>query len=79
MTEIIARRQFAPLYMYLDIGFLVVFLLLLLWKKKYMTLLVGLVMGGVYMLVDYGIFHLLLHSRPSRRDTACSGCCCGCP
>ena len=63
MTEIIARRQFAPLYMYLDIGFLVVFLLLLLWKKKYMTLLVGLVMGGVYMLVDYGIFHLLLHSR----------------
>lgn len=32
-------------------------------KKKYMTVLVGLVMGVVYMLVDYGIFHLVCHSR----------------
>lgn len=63
MTEIIARRQFAPLYIWLDIIFLAVFLFLLLRKKKYMTVLVGLVMGIVYMLVDYGIFHLLLHSR----------------
>lgn len=63
MTEIIARRQFAPLYIWLDITFLIVFLFLLLRKKKYMTVLVGLVMGIVYMFVDYGIFHLLLHSR----------------
>lgn len=63
MTDIIARRQFAPLYIWLDLGFLAVFLLLLLCKKKYMTVLVGLVMGVVYMLVDYGIFHLLLHTR----------------
>lgn len=63
MTEIIARRQFAPLYIYLDIAFLLLFLALLLWRKRYMTVLVGLVMGIVYMLVDYGIFHLLLHSR----------------
>ena len=63
MTEIIARRQFAPLYIWLDTAFLIVFALILLWKKKYMTVLVGLVMGVVYMLVDYGIFHLLLHTR----------------
>lgn len=63
MEEIIARRQFAPLYIWLDIAFLVVFLVLLLIKKKYMTVLVGLLMGVVYMLVDYGIFHLLCHSR----------------
>lgn len=63
MTEIIARRQFAPLYIWLDIAFLCVFLALLLWKRKYMTVLVGLVMGLVYMLVDYGIFHLVCHSR----------------
>ena len=63
MTEIIARRQFAPLYIWLDTAFLIVFALMLLWKKKYMTVLVGLVMGVVYMLVDYGIFHLLLHTR----------------
>ena len=63
MQEIIASRQFAPLYIWLDIAFLCVFLALLLWKKKHMTVLVGLVMGLVYMLVDYGIFHLLCHSR----------------
>lgn len=63
MTEIIARRQFAPLYIWLDIAFLAVYLLLLLKKKKYMTVLVGLLMGIVYMLVDYGIFHLICHSR----------------
>ena len=63
MTEIIARRQFTSLYIWLDIAFLVVFLILLLWQKKYMTVMVGCIMGIVYMLVDYGIFHLLLHSR----------------
>ena len=41
MTDIIARRQFAPLYIWLDIAFLCVFLALLLMKKKYMTVLVG--------------------------------------
>lgn len=63
MTEIIARRQFAPLYIWLDIGFLIVFFALLLWKKKYMTVCVGLFFGLVYMAVDYGIFHLLLRTR----------------
>lgn len=63
MTDIIARRQFQPLYIWLDIAFLIVFLTLLLWQKKYMTVVVGLVMGAVYFLVDYGIFHLLLHTR----------------
>ena len=63
MAEIIARRQFAPLYIWLDIAFLLVFMVLLLWKKKYMTVLVGFIMGIVYMLVDYGIFHLLLNTR----------------
>ena len=63
MAEIIARRQFSPLYIWFDIAFLIVFLCLLIWKKKYMTVLVGLVMGIVYMLVDYGIFHLVCHSR----------------
>ena len=63
MAELIARRQFSPLYIWLDIAFLVAYLGFLLWKKKYMTVLVGLVMGAVYLLVDYGIFHLVCHSR----------------
>ena len=62
MTEPIARRQFAPLYIWLDTAFLILFLVLLR-KKKYMTVAVGLVMGLVYLAVDYGIFHLICHSR----------------
>lgn len=63
MGEIIVRRQFQPLYIGLDIIFLMVFAFLLYKKKKYMTLAVGFVMGIVYMLVDYGIFNLLLGTR----------------
>lgn len=63
MTEIIARREFSPLYIVLDTVFLLVFLGLLLWKKKYLTIVVGLLAGVLYMIVDYGIFHLVCHSR----------------
>lgn len=63
MTEIIARRAFSPLYIWLDIAFLALFAGLLLWKKKYLTVLVGLLAGVLYLLVDFGIFHLVCHSR----------------
>ena len=63
MDDIIARRQFDPLYMWLDIAFLAVFAALLIWKKKYTTLIVGIVFGFVYFAVDYGIFHLVFHAR----------------
>jgi hypothetical protein len=62
-TEVIAQRQFAPLYIWLDIAFLLVYAGLLLWQRKYMTVLVGLVMGVVYFAVDFGIFNLALHTR----------------
>lgn len=63
VLEIIARRQFAPLYIYLDIAFLALLGAVLILKRKYMTFLVGIVFGIVYMLVDYGIFHLICHAR----------------
>lgn len=63
MTEIIARREFSPLYIGFDIAFLLLFARLLLMKKKYMTVLVGSLAGLLYMLVDFGIFHLVCHSR----------------
>lgn len=63
MEELIARRQFPPMYIWLDIAFLLFFAGLLLYKKKYMTVSVGVIFGLVYMAVDYGIFHLLCHSR----------------
>lgn len=63
MTEVMARRQFSPGYIWFNIGFLLLFAGLLLWERKYMTVLVGAFFGIVYMAVDYGIFHLLTHSR----------------
>ncbi len=62
-AEIIAQRVFNPLYIYLDIVFLVALCALLIVKKKYLTLIFGLSGGILYMIVDYGIFHLALHTR----------------
>ena len=63
MAEIIARRTFTTSYIILDTIFLVLFFILLLWQKKRITAIVGIVMGIVYFIVDYGIFHLLLGTR----------------
>ena len=63
MTELIAKRSFYPLYIGFDLLFLAVFAALLIWKKKYMTVLVGSLAGILYMLVDFGIFHLVCHAR----------------
>lgn len=63
VSDVIARREFMPTYIWLDVAFLIGFAALLVWRRKYMTLLVGLVMGGVYFAVDYGVFNLLTHSR----------------
>ena len=62
-AQVVARRVFSTLYIYLDIAFLVVLCALLFMKKRHLTLLFGLAGGVLYMLVDYGIFHLLTGSR----------------
>lgn len=62
-SEVIAQRVFNPLYIYLDIVFLLFFCGLLFFKKKYLTLIFAVSGGILYMIVDYGIFHLLTHSR----------------
>lgn len=66
MTEIIARRAFSPLYIVFDIAFLVIFAGLLLWKKKYMTVLVGSLAGILYMIVDFGGLYKPLEMNPLR-------------
>ena len=63
VSEVIAQRVFNPLYIYLDIVFLVGLCALLAVKKKFLTLLWGIAGGILDMIVDYGIFHLLTHSR----------------
>lgn len=79
MTEIIARREFSPLYIGFDIAFLLLFARLLLMKKKYMTVLVGSLAGLLYMLVDFGIFHLVCAIRAVyRTGTVFFGCFYGC-
>ena len=52
-SEIVAQRVFNPLYIYLDIVFLVALCVLLAVKKKYLTLLWGIAGGVLYMVVDY--------------------------
>ena len=61
--ELIALRQFDPLYIIFDCLFLFLFAGMLAWKKKYSALVVGGLAGILYMLVDFGIFHLICHAR----------------
>lgn len=63
MIEVIARRQFSVSYIWLDIAFLIIFAGLLFYKKKYLTIIIGLLIGLLYMVVDYGIFHKIYNAR----------------
>jgi len=56
-------RTFNSLYIILDIIWLLFFAGLLLYFKKRMAVIVGLIMGIVYFLVDFGIFLHLLGTR----------------
>jgi len=60
---ITAARTFNSLYIILDIIWLVIFSGVLLYFKKRLAVIVGLLAGIVYFLVDYGIFYQLLGTR----------------
>ena len=61
--EISAIRNFNSLFVFLDLIWLGLFCVLLWATKRRTALLVGLLAGILYFLVDYGIFNLLLHTR----------------
>ncbi len=61
--EVIAARSFNTLYIVLDIVWLAVFALILLRFRRYLALIVGLVAGVIYFIVDYGIFYRALGTR----------------
>ncbi len=47
-------RNFDLLYIMFDTAFLLVFMGLLIWKKKYLTVLWALFGGILYFIVDFG-------------------------
>ena len=61
--DILAARSFNTLYIFLDILWLVFFCMLLWITKRRLALVVGLVAGFIYFLVDYGIFYRFLDTR----------------
>lgn len=61
--DITAARTLNTLYITLDSAWLILFCALLLIFKRSRALLVGLLAGVLYVLVDYGIFYRLLGTR----------------
>ena len=61
--EVIPSRTLNELYIYLDIGFLLILLAILLWTRRYQAAVAGACGGVLYFLVDYGIFYQLLGTR----------------
>lgn len=61
--EVIPSRVLNLLYIYLDIGFLLFLLAVLLVCKKYLAVIFGLCGGVLYFVVDYGGFYWLLGTR----------------
>lgn len=63
LENINPTRNFNLLYIILDSVFLILLLGLIVYQKKYVTLLWALFGGILYFIVDYGYFHLLSESR----------------
>ena len=61
--EITPTRNFNLLYIILDSIFILILLIMLLVKKRYLTTLFALFGGVLYFIVDFGYFYLLSHSR----------------
>lgn len=61
--DVIPSRQLNLYYIWLDIIFLAFFLGLLWKQRKYTTVIWSLLAGVLYIIVDYGVFYLLLGTR----------------
>jgi hypothetical protein len=54
------------LYIWLDLAFLVAFVVVLAWSKRYQALVAGVIGGILYFVIDWGIFYRLLGTRVVR-------------
>ncbi len=61
--EVIPARALNGLYIWLDIGFLVLLFGVLLFTRRFQAAIAGALGGLLYVLVDYGIFFRLLGTR----------------
>ena len=61
--DFIIARSFNSLYIFLDIAWLLLFTLILLFSRRYLAILAGLAGCVIYFAVDYGIFYHLLGTR----------------
>ena len=63
INQITPTRTFNLLYIILDSIFIIAFMVLLIVKKRRITAIFALLMGILYIVVDYGGFYLLSHTR----------------
>lgn len=63
IEQITPTRTFNLLYVILDSVFIVAFMTLLFIKKRHITGIFSLLMGVLYVIVDFGGFYLLSHTR----------------
>ncbi len=61
--DYIVARSFNYLFIILDILWLIIYTAILLDRKKYAAITVGLLAGLLYVIVDYGFFYLILGTR----------------
>jgi hypothetical protein len=62
-VDFVVARTFPSLYIILDVFWLLIFAGILLYFKKRLAVGIGVAMGVVYFLVDYGIFYQILGTR----------------
>lgn len=73
MLAITPTRIFNLLYIIIDSIFILLFLGILIWKKRYVTFLFSIFGGILYFIVDYGYFYLISHSRVIKIDGVVCG------
>ncbi len=61
--DIIVAREFNSLYIILDLIWLGILTTLLIYLKRHLALIAGLLAGLLYLIIDYGIFYRLLGTR----------------
>jgi hypothetical protein len=61
--DVTAARSFSTLFIWMDCAWLVVLAAILAWRRKLLAILIGLLGGVLYFLVDYGVFFLALRTR----------------